>query len=287
MIEVVKNGKPGTAMVGWKTQLSDAQIGSLVDYVRTRFMTMPEERPPPPGAEIYASTCSVCHGEDGAGALWGRTSLSPPPVDFTAKDPTRDLPRGRMVASVTFGRPGTAMTAFRSQLSEEQIGAVVDYIRDTFMAAKDRDPFHSSAPPIPEAATSVGMAVLHGRSLSSDEGPTLATGVRMDLPMPRGLEGDERTGQAFYQANCAACHGRGGEGDGPRAYFIFPRPRNFVHPASRNRLNRPALFQAISRGVPRREMPAWDMVLSDQQIADVAEYVFRTFVRPSGSGERR
>jgi len=135
MIAVVKDGKPGTAMVGWETRLSDGQIEALVDYIRERFMPASQEAAAgtSPGGQIYAKTCSVCHGEDGAGALWGKTSLHPPPVNFTAADRQQELPRERMIASVTHGRPGTAMTAFASQLSASEIEAVVEKALDKKM----------------------------------------------------------------------------------------------------------------------------------------------------------
>jgi mono/diheme cytochrome c family protein len=79
-------------------------------------------------------------------------------------------------------------------------------------------------------------------------------------------------------ANCAACHGARGDGAGPRAYFINPRPRNFVEEASRARFDRPALYAAVSDGRVGTEMPAWSKVATAQQRADVSEYVFQTFV---------
>ena len=38
MVSIVRDGKKGTAMVGWKRQLTDESIGSVVDHVRERFM---------------------------------------------------------------------------------------------------------------------------------------------------------------------------------------------------------------------------------------------------------
>ena len=38
MIVITREGKPGTAMVGWKTQLRDPEIEAVVDYIRVRFM---------------------------------------------------------------------------------------------------------------------------------------------------------------------------------------------------------------------------------------------------------
>jgi cytochrome c peroxidase len=72
--------------------------------------------------------------------------------------------------------------------------------------------------------------------------------VDMTAGLPNGLKGDFKRGGAFYLANCATCHGARGDGAGPRAYFINPKPRNFVEPASRARFNRLALYAAVSEG---------------------------------------
>jgi mono/diheme cytochrome c family protein len=115
--------------------------------------------------------------------------------------------------------------------------------------------------------------------------PAAALDPRLGLPL--GLKGDLKRGGAFYRANCVACHGLKGDGQGPRAYFINPPPRNFIDPATRSRLNRPLLFASIHAGRPATEMPAWSKVATDQQIADVAEYVFQSFVlggpQPAGA----
>ncbi len=103
----------------------------------------------------------------------------------------------------------------------------------------------------------------------------------MATPMPKNLAGNAARGKAFFDKNCAECHGVKGDGQGPRAYFINPKPRNFLTAESRGFLNRPALFAGISNGKLGSEMPAWDKVIDEQQIADVAEYVFTAFIRPS------
>ncbi len=100
----------------------------------------------------------------------------------------------------------------------------------------------------------------------------------MTAGLPNGLKGDLKRGGAFYLANCATCHGARGDGAGPRAYFINPKPRNFTEPASRARFNRVALYAAVSEGRLGSEMPAWKHVSTPQQMADVSEYVFRSFI---------
>ena len=290
MIDVVTNGKPGTAMVGWKTQLSESQINMLVDYIRASFMTLtPEvERRPmatenPAGRKIYAETCSVCHGEDGAGALWGKTSLNPQPVNFTDPGATKYLTRDRMIASVKNGRTGTAMTAFATQLSDSQIAAVVDYIQAAFFQSQRMQTTHKQQTS-QRAASTVGMAVLHGQVEPVDNSYRSVITHKLPQSMTTNLTGDPATGKAYYIQNCTACHGIDGEGNGPRAYFIFPKPRNFLHKDFKQKLTRQQLFNAIKNGVLGREMPAWGKVLSDQQIMDITEYVFQAFITTRNNG---
>jgi len=119
--------------------------------------------------------------------------------------------------------------------------------------------------------------------------PKKPAAVDMSLPMPLGLKGDIEKGRDFFMQNCFTCHGVTGGGDGPRAYFINPPPRNFLLATSRQYLNRPALFEAITKGRTGSEMPAWGKVLNEQEIANVAEYVFQSFIlagkkKGTGSG---
>jgi mono/diheme cytochrome c family protein len=108
----------------------------------------------------------------------------------------------------------------------------------------------------------------------------------MSLPMPLGLKGDYAKGAAFFMRTCANCHGASGDGNGPRAYFITPPPRDFLLETSRQRLNRPVLFEAITNGRVGTNMPAWSKVLNNQEIADVAEFVFQNFIQPSQLGKK-
>jgi mono/diheme cytochrome c family protein len=100
----------------------------------------------------------------------------------------------------------------------------------------------------------------------------------MSLPMPLGLKGDPDKGRIFFMGNCFTCHGVKGDGNGPRAYFITPPPRDFLLETSRQRLNRPVIFEAITNGRVGTNMPAWGKVLNSQEIADVAEFVFENFI---------
>ena len=199
------------------------------------------------GRSIYERRCSVCHGDRGAGAYWAGNSLVPPPRDFTRTDP-QVLPRESMIDAVAQGRKGTAMTAWRTRLSEGQIAAVVDYIRAEFMSRQGQ----------------------------------VATASPLQAPLAVGAKGDPAKGGAFFHANCAECHGHSGNGRGRRADMIVPKPLDFTKPETRRSFDRGKLFLSISRGVPGTTMPAWSKVLNSQQIADVAEYVYQAFM----DGER-
>ena len=211
-------------------------------------------------ALIYAESCSVCHGDDGRGAVWGQASLSVPPRNFRTEESRTELSRERMIASVTAGRPGTPMPGFGTQLSLEEIMAVVDYIRDNFMTLPD-----AANPDVPGLPGNTAYGPV-GRS------PQANADTRS------GFEGDAARGALLYAENCVPCHGANGGGDGPRAYFIFPKPRNFHDAETRQYLDRGTLYNGIKYGVVGKEMPAWGKVWTDEQIADVAEYVYRQFL---------
>jgi len=218
----------------------------------------------PDGASIYHDFCSVCHGDRGDGQSRARHGLVPPPRDFTIPGLSESLARSRMLEAVRNGIAGTAMVGWKTRLSDTESAAVVDYIRTRFMRAK--------SPPAARPPTLPTEKHVATRAPSAAANPS-------DAPFPNGLKGDAAAGRLFYNDNCATCHGKRGDGNGPRAYFIFPKPRNFLDPPVRQALNRPALFRATKNGVIGREMPAWGKVLNDQQIADVAEYVYRSFLR--------
>lgn len=274
MVASIREGRPGTAMAAWKTQLTDTQIGALTDYIRDRFMVPTAYDRSNEGRRVYAEYCSVCHGDRGNGRSRAAPSLDPKPRDFTAAAARRELTRERMIFSTSYGRPNTAMAGWKAQLTDRQIAAVVDYVRTTFM-----DLGGDAAPAAGHGTSSPG------RLASATNRPNHA--VDFSRPFPMGLKGRRDRGQAMYLANCVPCHGVQGNGKGPRAFFILPRPRDFTHPAVRASFNRPRLYRAIAKGVLGAEMPAWEKVLNPQEIADIAEYMLGAFIRPPRNDSAR
>src|SRR5437879_4118104 len=66
----------------------------------------------------------------------------------------------------------------------------------------------------------------------------------------------QQSGQAVYDQHCAACHGVKGEGNGPAAVWVYPKPRNFTSGLFKIKSTPPGalpsdddLFQTVTRGM--------------------------------------
>ena len=85
------------------------------------------------GRDIFFKHCKACHGNNGNGKTFAANVLNPPPKNFTSEKSKQELTEKRMIESVTEGRKGTAMMPWKSRLSQQEIKAVVNYIRKELM----------------------------------------------------------------------------------------------------------------------------------------------------------
>ena len=283
MILTVTHGKRGTAMTSWKTQLNEQQIEAVVDYVRNNFMQEVIEQHLATGRLVYGHNCASCHGDRGQGVK--ASFFASAPRSFTASNARKDLTHERIMTAVIKGVPGTKMPGYANTLSASHLEAVVDYTREVLIApaaASESDPAPEPtvklASPNSTASDSPNSSVSTQAPSTSSEDATTAK-IDMGLPLPEALIGDTRWGEQFFMRNCATCHGTLGDGQGPRAYFMTIKPRNFLDERSRSTLNRPAIYSAIKLGRQGTEMPAWDKVLSNQEIANITEFVFQSFIQ--------
>ncbi|MCK9985756.1 MAG: hypothetical protein AzoDbin1_02228 [Azoarcus sp.] len=240
---------------------------------------------------LYHEYCSVCHGDRGDGNSRAMKSLNPPPRDLTKAGAA--LPRDYILHVITHGKPNTAMVGYKSRLNAEQLAALADYVHNDIVnrgaaisagmikgiSGTSGTTGGGSAPTVPAAGG--GSAPVPPIAAPIPPVKPVAPEERADMaaPYPSGLKGEAAKGKEFYEKNCAECHGVKGDGQGPRAYFIRPVPRDFLHERSRLTLNRPAIYAAVFFGRNGTEMPAWSKVLTEQEIANVSEYVFQTFIR--------
>ena len=159
---------------------------------------------------------------------------------------------------------------------------MVDYIRSAFMRVDAESGISGTRATgvAPTPKNSVAAAAPSARNTTTAAATPALVKVDMKQAMPQGLRGDAAAGHKFYDANCATCHGLKGDGQGPRAYFINPKPRSFIDAQARAMLNRTAIYAAVAAGKRGTEMPAWDKVLTPQQMADVSEHLFLAFIQP-------
>jgi len=96
-------------------------------------------------------------------------------------------------------------------------------------------------------------------------------------------KGDVKAGKAKYDANCAACHGAAGKGDGPAAAALNPKPQDHTDGKVMNALSDKYLFDIIKDGgvaVKKSPvMPAFNKKLNDQEIWDAVAYI-RSLAKP-------
>lgn len=190
------------------------------------------------GATIYHDYCSVCHGDKGDGQSRARNSFLVPPRNYTTPESAIELTRERMINSVTHGRPGTAMIAWGSELSQQEIEAVVDYVRATFMK------LNSSQAPAPRA--------LPNQKLLASRGGVL------------------------YMKACVACHGDTGVRQ--ISGSMQPPPRDFTSPAVIAELSRKRMIDSVTNGRPGTAMRPYGDMYSQADIEAMVDFIREAFM---------
>jgi cbb3-type cytochrome c oxidase subunit III len=79
--------------------------------------------PPPDGTAIYKQHCAMCHGADGKGFAAIKTP------DFTDPKWQASTKDKEIVEVIKNGKKGTPMPAFSKKLKDDEMRAVVAYIR--------------------------------------------------------------------------------------------------------------------------------------------------------------
>jgi mono/diheme cytochrome c family protein len=82
-------------------------------------------------------------------------------------------------------------------------------------------------------------------------------------------------GEALYQSNCAACHGERGQGDGPAASTLSPRPANLRWIMGKPIAGDGYLMWTISEGGAAfgSAMPAFKGSLSEEERWHIIHYL--------------
>ncbi len=95
-------------------------------------------------------------------------------------------------------------------------------------------------------------------------------------PTPTSAEVQLAAGKELYANSCAGCHGENGDGNGPAARFLYPKPRDFGEAKFRlvtspNRIpSDEDLLRAITRGMPGSAMFPFTHLAEEDRRALVA-----------------
>lgn len=165
-INIVLNGKPGTAMQAFSNQLSASELAAVITYERNAWgndtndhvqpsdivAAMGAQEPAPDssdaiedkpldiskvyerdelmrnGEQVYMTTCSVCHQPNGQGM--------PPTFPALNNSAIVNGPKDGHIDIVLHGKAGTAMQPFKNQLNPVDLAAVITYERNAWNGGK-------------------------------------------------------------------------------------------------------------------------------------------------------
>lgn len=136
LMRVITNGVPGTLMAGWSNALTQGEITNVTTLIRrwddlySAGVEIPVVEVEPidmspeaiaTGEWLYSLTCAQCHGVDGYGTL-----LAPA---LNSQQFLNNTPDAAVQQIIALGVSGTKMPAWGGRLTEQDISALVAYLR--------------------------------------------------------------------------------------------------------------------------------------------------------------
>ena len=230
LFSLTRTGVPGTVMPAWGQTFggpfTDEQVTQLVAFLRAWEATAPETAPqaltpdPVRGATTFATTCFICHGENGMGSDRAPKLNDPARLD--------DFDESWYRNTIAHGRPAKGMPTWGTVLSPGQISDLVALL----MAWKDGLTVEPAIPLNKHLASAVFAlqqfdppdAQFHlSAALQQAAGPQ-AREIQaiLDLIAAKDRAGaearllamlpPEEMGRELFAVYCAACHAPDGSG---------------------------------------------------------------------------
>jgi len=234
------------------------------------------------GAAVYTGHCIGCHGPegeaDGPAARW----LDPIPRNFQkANFKFRSTPSGELPTEddllhvVTCGLKGSSMPGF-PLMPERQRRDVVAWVLHLATFGLVRGEV--------ESLMEDGMT---WEEIQAEEWDELVEEVMFDafeevwpvaVPLAPEMDSDSvERGRELYQAQCVACHGASGRGDGPSSFTLrdwkdsVVRPRDFTTGVFRAGSEPRDVFVRMKTGLNGTPMP--EIYGSDDDLWAIVHYI--------------
>lgn len=284
LYNLTRTGIPGSRMPAWGQTFggpfTDVELKDLVAFMRAWELTAPEiaddASTPDPirGATIFATTCAICHGQDGLGTEQIRA----------LNDPKRlqDFDDGWYRSTIAFGRPARGMPTWGTVLSPQQINDVVALIA-LWREGETAAPNLPSRQRLRSALFSLRQfdaedTVFHlNAALAEAEGPSAAEiQAVLDMIEARDLRGarsrltallpPEEMGQELFAGYCATCHGTDGTGGLGKSLH----DSRFIQDQSDE-----MLLEFLLLGRSGTQMDGFQGILTDEELGDVAALLRR------------
>ncbi|MFB6373467.1 MAG: cytochrome c, partial [Bradymonadaceae bacterium] len=208
---------------------------------------------PSHGRDLYVRYCQTCHGAEGRGDGPAAESMETKPRDFTSghfkfASTIAGLPPtdGDLFRTIAQGVPGTAMPAWGNRLDDDEIWALVAYVK-TFSTK-----FQT---PIPKSQITT----------FPEEPPDDAA--------------SRKAGRKLYMSRCVECHGSKGRGNGPGATGLKDykgraiTPRNFTSDPFKSGGRSRDIYRTIANGLEGTPMAPHGPALEGKQIWHLVHYV--------------
>jgi cytochrome c oxidase cbb3-type subunit 3 len=245
MLKTVREGRPGTAMVGFTRVLENNEIESVVDYVRNNLMSH--------------NPLTVRYHTDANG--WPDHDRFRDAFPFVTDKNILHIPWEELDARQRKGKR-IYMTAC---LTCHEDGQAKEMPVWELRAVSFPRKHYSHRIENIDALSGASVHLLHQQTISS---------VSLDDQGERG--------QQLYLQNCAFCHAPDGSARNWIGSFLEPRPRDFTANGIVEGMSYHYLQQAILEGIPGTSMPAWKQVLTISQIEDITAYLKQAFGKGKG-----
>ncbi len=257
MIEAVRHGRPGTAMVAFLGVLNESEIERVVNFVREEFMQRRAEN------TRYHTAANGWPDHDRYRAAFP-FATGEVPLDRPWESLDGTLTAGkRLFLSSCISCHDRAHVASAGQ-PWELFG--VSYPPGNYVEEEDH---HDGKGP-------------HGARPGKAASPQAIDPYELHETPPRLLKptAQLRRGERLFQRNCAHCHAADGTGRNWIGSFLDPHPPDFTDAAVRQRLTAERVHAVTRDGIVASSMPAWRDVFSPAELDAVSRYVLAAFVTP-------